>query len=134
MEINCPQCNSNQVQKLSLVYAQNVSRVSGNTSRSSFNGTAITGVGQKSAPPLTPVAVITIAVGIVPFFALLGSFLLLIIFRQLGGIILVLGIPAGLIYLIQWVIRSIRNYPSRKAQWNKMFMCQRCGHVFEFEL
>lgn len=154
---NCPECNSEDCRKLSLIYEQG--NIRGTISESVIGVDAFTKnstmASQSASPPTRP---LTIGCGwtlICGFIWLISPFIIFILAVTLGMFFQITHIPVpkflisnplmpngsghiltnilrGLILLVsvRAVISSAIKYPGEKRNWHRTYQCQRCATYF----
>lgn len=143
VSLACTKCHSPDVRRLSLIYREGLSSIASDTSGVGIGGGRV-GVGHartsgvqqtvlsRQATPPQPRSTGGVAVGAV--LGLLGG-----IGSLSGGdggvssALFLIGIVCG--FILWSAIKYNRDqYPRFRAQWEKSFMCARCGEVFVSEL
>jgi len=134
--IQCPQCESEQVQRVSVAYQSGVSTVQSHTvgvglvaggalgvGGAKTRGTQQSALSQSLAPPSKRRmrgGIILAVVGLFSLLAAPGG-------EKITGLILLLGGCA-------WAYPSYRynhqQYPALMNQWHAEFFCNVCGHIF----
>lgn len=132
----CPSCQSDQIKKASLVYAENVGIAAGGMVGSAGvnvgAGASMSGLALKAAPPKKQQNY-----GASTY--LLGAVWLFPIFYRLdhGGINTFWGWWGGIGFLIIMVILGLKGSKEEKvhkqamAEYEKVFMCLRCGTFYK---
>lgn len=133
--MNCPQCKSDNVQKLSVIYDAGTHKI--NTTSSTFGsgvgnrggfgigtattrtqGTSQTKAAEKAAPPKKKNymwAAIIIAVGL---------------FLSIESIAFILVLPIGGYLAYRAYTYNSVNYPPLFSAWEKQWMCNKCGEIY----
>lgn len=153
MALVCPSCESHEVRKVSLVYEEGFQKT---RTKTIFGGGAISLLGpvfglgaaysrgtsqsllaERLAPPRVPrpffYAVIAfLVIGIV---GLLPPILIGIIFGNIAYHFVVFIWFAALIaypcYVFIREMALLRGYQKKLSDWNQLFMCNQCGHIFD---
>lgn len=143
--MQCTQCNSDNVQKLSLVYEQGTQNIqttgyttgsgvgvgSGGlgvgfgSTRTTTTGKSQSIVAQKAAPPDKKSLVLPIVMVIGGIFFLMASFK--------GGWAIVLGwglIAAGGFMIWKGYQYNKNTYPPLYTEWQRSWFCNKCGSIF----
>ena len=156
MPLQCPECGSEHVRKVSLLYEDGVQKTKSRTIMGgglfSIFGPAL-GIGgavtrgknttltaERLAPPQRARPILA-AVLVFFGFGMFGEIPAIFLGRLLGGksgetvglmffFIALFGVP---IYLLVKGFAENRRYPERYASWNSMFACTTCGRVFTRE-
>lgn len=154
MNIECPQCGSNEFTKLSLVYAQGFSDLKARSRGWGFmvgsagadlgfgkfrtRGEIQTKLSQKVSPPRK------LSYWKIVFWGLIGLLVLDFTrgyadsFLRVGGNFnhqlasfgySYLGVVALSLCLAFW--HNLRVVPNRYRIWDRSFMCRRCGHILQ---
>lgn len=131
--MQCTQCNSDNVQRLSLVYeqgTQNISATSRTTTSYGFGQgfsrgtTTTTGKSQsitamKAAPPNKKKIIIPIVLIVAGLFLMKQGELWALIISAVGG------------FLFYFYFKYNRNvYPRLYADWENSWLCNRCGTIY----
>lgn len=141
--MNCPNCQSEQIRKLSVVYEEGLAQFNARTESlatgsggsawgtSATEGVSQTALSQKAAPPKKE-SVIKLAL---MFFVGMFVFgIILSLFLEQGSFligVLMLGYIAMAIFtLYKTFIYNIREFPGVYAEWQRSYMCMQCGTVF----
>lgn len=158
MDLHCPNCNSTDLKKISLAYQEGLSLVDTRTrlrgvvvgsdgpdlvvGRATTKGTQQTEISKALTPPkkwscrklFGWSALVFLSVGWIVFY-------LNTILRNSSSVssipltiyvLLSAGVFAAL--LVQFGKHNYSIYPRRFAQWNRSFICERCGAVSQHEL
>lgn len=155
MDLHCPNCNSTDLKKVSLAYQEGLQRVSTRTrvrgvvvgsdgpdlvvGRATTKGTQQTDVSKALTPPkkwsyrkfLGWSLFVFLSVGWIVFYvntvmrnsSSVSSVPLTIYAVVCGGIFLAL-------FLVYWK-HNHSTYPRQYAEWNRSFICARCGAISE---
>lgn len=137
--LQCPSCQSDNVTRLEVLYQQGMTQETHQTKQFQQRGhhRHVTGQGEttvvaqselskKAAPPEKAQWGIYLLIPLVGM--LFGAI-------PIAGIVLWLGTVALAIWLIRKVMRHNKEvWPGQMAKWQKSWMCNRCGAVFEKEL
>jgi len=132
MSLNCPKCNSENTQKLSITYqggiSNNQSEIVGlgvgrgiGGGVATATGTSITDLAQRYAPPAKKSLSLT-HVGLILFVGLILSGFFS--FSFLIAIAIVIGI------YISNAKHNSEVFPAEFAEWDGKFLCLRCENVF----
>ena len=145
--LDCPSCQSETTQRLSVVYEQGISDIhtSSNSAgvgigrgglgfglaKTKTRGTAQTAISQKASPPprkrfLKPLGLIFVAYFILSLFGGRGNVL-----SALFGLLWLGGSIAWIVFAIQY---NAKTWPSLKAVWDDSYLCNRCNHIFHYPL
>lgn len=141
----CPNCSSENIQKLSFVYESGLSHIETRTRGSGVGvgfgggglgvgvgvgggrtkGTQISATAAKAAPPQRKKVVAAFIIALIGAFMLLGS-----LQHPGGGTILALGVAA----IAGWVFYSnsqfnAHTFPVLWQRWDASYMCNRCGSI-----
>jgi hypothetical protein len=134
MDLSCPQCKSDNTQKLSLLVEGGTSKISTTTfgvggaaghmavGGASTKGVSVSKLAEKQAAP-TKVPVISGSLAIL-FVAWLISVFAGPTAMTIGYVLVAAVVVFGWRY--NWT-----KYPSEYAEWDKKFICMRCSNVFE---
>jgi len=150
MSISCPYCETDSVQSLAMAYQSGLSHVSSKSKGtgagtsgghalvfsqdSASSGISQTALSQRAAPPekRSYLAIILLCAGL--YLALGISGLLVSIFSETigswmktGGLICLLSMPVPLFFAFRF---SGTQYPALLTQWNRTFICLKCGGEF----
>lgn len=133
MDLSCPQCKSDQTQKLSLLVEGGTSKTSTTTfgvagagghigvGGASSSGVSVSKLAEKyAAPAKHPVIRISVAI---LFLAWLASFFAGAIAMTIGYILIVVVAVLGWRY--NWT-----KFAGEYAEWDSKFICLRCSNVF----
>lgn len=139
MTIICPQCQSNNSRKLSLIYQENLIHTTGITrgsvglksSATYTNETHTTSLGKAVAPPLKPKSNIILIIKIILIAWLSIVILTLIKAFLLLQFLLFIVLPLYLFRKFRKNLLYSQQYPKLYKKWETSFMCQRCGLIFE---
>lgn len=134
-DIKCTACGSTDVQKLSMVHQSGISRIDATATgtaksfgdfapfaetKTRTTGTQVSELAQQAAPPqpksMALWVVLALALGIGPWF--LNIHLEFIVWPLCG--------------YMAWRTKKYNEtvYAPRREQWNRSWMCHRCGSVF----
>lgn len=128
----CPQCNSEDCKKLSLIYEQgNASgTITTYTGTNAFTNSS-TMASQSASPPMNPLMVGCLWSLICGFFWFISPFVMAIFFSILHPPKIYFYLLLANILLIPiLVITGAVKYPSKKRNWNRTYQCQRCSTYF----
>lgn len=134
--INCPNCESGNVQSYQVAFESGLSDVNTKSSGFSFGGaglnfgsgktkgTSQTAMSQKTAPPrkfsyIRPFIIGLIVAFVTSFFIREPAFLPNIVFVAVTG---------GLVYRAYSF--NSKQWPELRQAWEKSFICHKCGHSF----
>ena len=137
----CPHCNSNDVRKLSLIYASGTFETKGQMHGSSYGGRSGFYFGRfrrqtqsrlsaAASPPrkgrYTPLALLwLIGFFIVMAFAGRGRISTTMALFSVSYVLLLPGLVIGMF------VYNLVVYPAKNRLWDAKFMCQRCGAVMQ---
>lgn len=143
LDLNCPSCNSDTTQRLSVIYEHGMSDV--NTSsktaglgigrgglgvglaKTKTKGTSQTAMSQKASPPpkkmfLKPLGLIFVGYIVLSFFVGNSK-----VFAGLVGFSWLGGSAAWIAFAINY---NMKKWPPLKVIWDDSFLCNRCNHMF----
>jgi|GEM_PF-446527 len=131
----CPQCGSDNVRRLALIYREGLTQVSLATGGAGAGwggagGMAAGTTGRQqtmasigAAPPAPTGMALALAIGVL-------GVMLAVAGGTMGAVVgLVLLVVSGVAVHGAWT-RNHEEYPRLLAAWEKTFMCQRCGERF----
>jgi len=140
--MNCPSCNSDNTQRLEVVFEQGTNHINTTSSTNvrpafgaistakattSTSGVSMSKSAQKAAPPPKKgykVPAIGVIVGLVVVFATLQPFNVL-------WFIIGLVIACGAGYLLFSAFKyNMKSWPDAYQVWQKSWMCNKCGSIF----
>nr|WP_295784076.1 hypothetical protein [Rhodoferax sp.] len=144
MDLNCPQCKSENTQRLSTAFESGLSHV--NTSSkgvgigvgpdgigvgvgtASTTGTSQTVASQRAAPPakmtyLKPLAGIFV-------LALVLVLVASAIWKPLGFFAQLFWVVGSVLYVYRAYQFNSKSWPVLLQEWQNTFLCNRCNHVF----
>jgi hypothetical protein len=158
MDLRCPKCNSTDLKKVSLAHEEGLFRSEGRTrlgavvvggdgpdlvvGRATTRGTEQTALSKKLSPPVKWSYLKVIGWSVLVFLcsgwlvfyvntvttnATTVSSASLIVFALISGATFILLI------LLVWRHDHL-TYSHRSAEWNRSFLCQRCGAVSQHEV
>lgn len=148
--MQCPQCQSKNTKKLSMVYAtgtrhsQSVSssrsrsinsnltaRVGGSQSqRQSISQTALA----RAVSPPTPSRLPKIVAALLAFMFVFPAFVAVFspsdisVFKRIFAFIMFVVFSAGTFFAYKFLNR---NYEQQLSDWNRAWVCMRCGHAYD---
>jgi hypothetical protein len=143
-DLNCPTCNSDATQRLSVIFEHGISDIntSSNTSgiglgrgglglglaKTKTRGTAQTAMSLKASPPpkkrlLKPLGYIFLVYFVLSLF--LGHNQVL---AGLAGTLWIAGSVAWIVFAVNY---NSKTWPPLKAIWDDSFLCNRCNHMFQ---
>jgi hypothetical protein len=138
--MNCPKCGSENTQKFSIIYEHGAHDVSSSSSTSvtptfSFfesarattttSGISLTKAAQKTAPPAKesyPIKGLLAGIAIILFLGAIGPWVIY------TGLIIV-GLCAYFAY--NAFIYNKNIWPQRLGIWQKSWMCNKCGNIYQ---
>lgn len=145
--MHCPACQSNNTKKLSMVYATGTrnysssSRGSGFSSRGTIssrstrrNSSSQTALATAASPPKRNSLINLIFLFIVlpfvlmPLTSILSQEPDISIFKLIFAFILFIAFSVGAFFLYKLINKP---YEKRKADWNRAWICMRCGNVYD---
>jgi len=148
MPIMCSSCQSDNAQKLSMVYENGISSIDGHATtggvgagrgglgvgvaRSKVRGTQQTALSKKAAPPVKKRLIrnaIFYVIGILIVPALINT-VFNINNHTLQAIVGLAYIAVGGYYLFTNYTYNKNVWPPLYQQWDRQYMCQKCGTIF----
>jgi hypothetical protein len=134
--MRCPQCGSNNTQKSSALYEQNV-RVSDGRSAGLFvtsRGTVGFGGGRRTSRSMSLAAQANAPHRHLPLrsiVAVLVGFSLAVIFADNGGGLLVtICLFVGTFWLSVYLALPTDAEKTEQSRWSSQWYCKKCGHIF----
>lgn len=140
---SCPSCQSDNIQRLSIVYEGGLSDINTKSSGTAIGfgrggvslgvggsktkGSSQTETSKRAAPPakkpyLKPIAVIFVVFMLFSFFAEGNKFL-----GILNSVFLLGGEAGWIFYAFNY---NRNNWPPLKSVWDKSYLCNRCAQIF----
>jgi hypothetical protein len=156
MAINCPKCESENVQRLSIIHSEGTSEInttstsvgmSGNssggistgTARTRTSGTQQSALAMKANPPAKEKSPIMQFIATSIFGLIVGFIVQAVLGEGFLGTLAFFGAWGGLSY---WgFTRAVKahnwnkdEWPALKEAWDHRWMCMKCGNLFEQRL
>jgi hypothetical protein len=144
MDYVCPNCKSDNIQRLSAVFEGGLSDINTRTNGSAVGlsrggvgvgfgsaktkGTSQTAASQRAAPPakkkyFKPLLLIFVAVVVVSICV--GSN-----HAILSGLVTLAWIGGSIAWVVHAFQYNSKVWPSLKATWDDSYLCARCNHIF----
>jgi hypothetical protein len=144
MNLACPKCTSQEVRKLSLIHNEGLSIINTQSQTVAFGGGAFGGVGSTAAAGTSTVGRQQTALSkqAAPpakkhwiLWATLAGFFALFTMGGLtrpsfGTLFTLIIAGLGVRFALQARKYNAEIHPSLQQQWERSFMCNRCGEVF----
>ena len=153
MDLRCPKCNSTDLKKVSLIYGEGLSSIDARTrlravavggngpdlimGRASTRGSQQSALSKKLSPPMkwsyrkvvSWSVLVFLCVGWVVFYVnTITQNAASVASPALTAYVFIAALIFALVLLL--VVRHNRSvYPKRFADWDRSFICQRCGTV-----
>ena len=153
MDLRCPKCNSTDLKKVSLAYEEGLFRSEGRTrlravavgsggpdlvvGRATTRGTEKSALSKKLTPPVKwsylkvigwSVLVFLFAGWLVFYVNTVTTNATRVLSAPLTAFALISGAVFVLLLFVVWK-HNHSNYQTQYAQWDKSFICERCGTV-----
>jgi zinc-ribbon domain len=131
----CPNCNSENFQKLSVIYqggttsnqSVGIGVFAGRVGGAVGGGTSRSTLASYAAPPSKPSGcLMLLVVWIVCLIVIMGFRLLLPNLPALYGVIVILLLIGGF-----YLASPSSQFDDRMDEWHRSYLCHRCGHVFQ---
>lgn len=127
--MQCQKCHSENTQALSVVYAQGTKHVSAGVSglgrsRTKTEGTSISAMAQRAAPPKKREISVTIVIVCI-------SMLLFVNMHGIQAKVL-WGVCIGVCvwYLVRAISYNKNEFPGQWRRWNESWICNKCGTIY----
>ena len=144
MDFVCPSCNSNNIQRLSVIYEAGLSNINTRSKgtaigfgrggiglgvgASKTSGTSQTATSRRAAPP-------TKKRYLKPLLMIFGIFLLATIFigtknNIFGNLLSIIWLAASVGWVYYAFQYNSKTWPSLKTAWDGSYLCNRCNEMF----
>ena len=146
MPISCATCQSENVQKLSLVYQNGLSDLSGTqtavgigigrgglgvgSGRSKIKGTQQSSLSQKASPPFKKRVIRNAFIHLAITFLVVPMIMVSLFNNTAASISVVIYAVFAICHTIKSIKFNLSEYPSLYNTWNQQFMCLTCGVLF----